>query len=92
MAIITQTVVPGMTAEQAGGMVAQLRDKLRAFPGFVAHASGPVEGGYQATEIWETREAHERWLREVIAPMMQQAGMGDVPPTQYWQADNTFTR
>lgn len=67
-------------------------NQLKATPGFIAHASGPIAGGYQVTEIWESQEASERWVREVIMPIMQQIGVTQPPPTpQYLPAENVIT-
>jgi hypothetical protein len=32
------------------------------------------EGGFRVTEIWETEEDAETWLRDVIVPSMERAG------------------
>lgn len=92
MSVLMRHEVPGMTADQANALMAPLLDQLKTFPGFVSHASGPVAGGYAVTEVWESQDAHERWLREVIMPIGQQAGVGDLPPAQYAPIDRFFTR
>lgn len=92
MAIQMRTQVQGMTDEQWQGFAAHVLPQIKAFPGFLAHASGPYEGGYSVTELWESREAHERWVREVIAPAMQQAGGGQPPQLQYLPADTVIVR
>lgn len=66
---------------------------MRACPGFIFQASGPISGGYQVTEVWETQEAHERWLREVI--MLQAAqvhGRTNASTTQYLPLDRFIIR
>jgi len=93
MAILMRQDVPGMTTDQFNTLFAPLIDQLKSFPGFIVNASGPTTGGYQVTEVWESQEAHERWLREVIAPTMQRAGITQpLPPTQYLSLDRFFTR
>lgn len=93
MAILMRQDVPGMTSGQFDALFVPLLDQIKAFPGFVANASGPTPSGYQVTEVWDLQEAHERWLREVIAPTMQRAGMNQpLPPTQYLTLDRFFTR
>ncbi|PZS08704.1 MAG: hypothetical protein DLM70_02360, partial [Chloroflexi bacterium] len=74
MAIEMRTEVRGMTREQAQGFASQVLPKIKTFPGFIAHASGPSESGYYVTEFWESQQAHEKWVQEVIMPAMQQAG------------------
>lgn len=70
MTVLMRADVPGMNSEQFEVVFAPLIDQLKAFPGYIAHASGPVQGSYQVTEAWESQEAHERWVREVIVPTM----------------------
>lgn len=92
MAVLMRAEIPGVTEEQFQVLFVPVIDQLKAFPGFLINASGPVPGGYQVTEVWESQDAHERWLREVIMPIGQQAGVGDLPPAQYAPIDRFFTR
>lgn len=93
MAILMRQEVPGMTTGQFDAIFAPLLDQIKTFPGFIANASGPLSGGYQVSEVWESQEAHERWLREVIMPTMQRAGVTQpLPPTQYLTLDRFITR
>lgn len=92
MTVLMRADVPGMNSEQFEVVFAPLIDQLKAFPGYIAHASGPVQGSYQVTEAWESQEAHERWVREVIVPTMQRAGLTDPPSIQYLPLDRFFTR
>jgi len=81
MAIEMRMVIQGASTEQMQTLIAQVGDKMKTFPGFIAHASGPLEDGFHVTELWESQEAHERWVREVIAS-----------PVQYLPADSVITR
>ncbi len=92
MAVEMRTQLQGITKEQHAGLLALVSSTIKTFPGFIAHASGPNEGGYYVTELWESQEAHERWVREVIAPAMQQAGGGQPPPVHYLPADSVVIR
>jgi heme-degrading monooxygenase HmoA len=92
MTVLMRTEVPGMTADQFEVLFAPLVDQFKAFPGFIANASGPIPEGYQVTEVWESQEAHERWVREVIMPAMQRAGLTQSPSIQYVPLTHFFTR
>lgn len=93
MAVMMRSEMHGVTAEQIRPFVAQANEQMKTFPGFIAQASGPIPGGYQVTEVWETQEAHERWLREVIGPMAaQQLGLTQAPTAQYFPLDVFITR
>lgn len=86
-------VTPGITKEQAVAVIAPIHDQLKVYPGFIAEAAGPTQDGYQVTQVWESQEAHERWLREVVVPAMQRAGMDQpLPPPQYLPLDHFFAR
>ncbi len=92
MAVEMRAEVPGMTAAQAQAVLAQVGDQLKTRPGFIAHASGPIEGGYRVTEFWESQEAQERWMQEVMLPLMQQMGGMQPPAVQYLPATIVITR
>ncbi|MBF6590631.1 MAG: antibiotic biosynthesis monooxygenase [Ktedonobacterales bacterium] len=93
MAILMRQEAPGMTTDQFEASFAPLLEQLKSFPGFIANASGSTSGGYQVTEVWESQEAHERWVREVIMPTMRRAGLDQpLPPVQYLSLDRFFTR
>lgn len=72
MAIVMRQELLGLTREQAEAIVAQENAQARTAPGFTARASGPMAGGYHVTEIWEAREAFERFSEAVIAPLTAQ--------------------
>ena len=65
MAIEMRQELPELTREQAEAVAAVLNERARSAPGFIAHASGPIPGGYRVTELWESREAssasQRRW-------------------------------
>ena len=93
MAVMTRSETQGVTGEQILPLLAHLNEQMKSFPGFIAQAAGPIPGGYQVTEVWETQEAHERWVREVIAPMTAQSlGMTEAPVAQYLSLDTFVTR
>ena len=93
MAVLMRQDVPGMSADQFATSFGPVMESIKAFPGFVANATGPVAGGYRVTEVWESQEAHERWVREVIAPIMQQANWDKpLPAAEYVTLDRFFTR
>ena len=93
MAVLMRSELQGVTAEQIQPFIAQTLGQMRSFPGFIAQAAGPIPGGYQVSEVWESQEAHERWLREVIAPQAaQQLGLTEAPPAVYLPLDQFVTR
>jgi len=48
--------------------------------GMLSHAAGTRDGGgLVVSEIWESREAEERFMRERLGPAIQAAGLTDTP-------------
>jgi len=93
MAVLMRSELPGITTERIQPLIAQLISHLKSFPGFIAQASGPIPGGYQVSEVWESQEAHERWVREILIPQTaQQLDLTEAPPTQYLPLDRFITR
>lgn len=91
MTVLMRAEIPGMTEEQFQVVFAPVIDQLKAFPGFITHASGPSPGAYQVIEVWESQAAHERWVSEVIVPTMQRVGLTEPPSIQYLPLDRFFT-
>jgi hypothetical protein len=70
MTILMTSELPGADDAAYGHLLDALRDALVASPGFIAHAAGPVDGGYRVTELWESEEAHQRWFEQHVVPVL----------------------
>jgi len=92
MAVEMLTEVQGMPGEQWEGFVANVLPLMKKAPGFISHTSGPIDNGHFVTELWESSQDHERWVREVIMPMMQQVGVTEPPVVQYRPVDHVIAR
>lgn len=93
MAVLMRAELQGVTVEQVRPLMDQVNRQIRTFPGFIAQARGPIPGGVQVTEVWETEEAHERWVREVVGPLAaQMLGLSEIPPWQYLPLEDFITR
>ena len=68
MAILMTAEVPGMTQEMVDGMTAQLTEQMKAQPGFVIHANGPIDGGWRVTEVWADLDNWDSWYEGTIKP------------------------
>lgn len=68
MAVLTKSLVTGMTREQYEGIATVLIDKLKATPGFIAHYAWEHEGGMTVVEIWENGEQHDAWFENNVKP------------------------
>lgn len=82
MAIQTTADLPALTKEQYDALVDELIPKIKSMPGFIAHIGARLEsGGYRITEVWESRQAFDRWIREAVLPTNQRLGIVPGPGT-----------
>lgn len=79
MAVIMTAEVAGADASFIAGMeTAGVVDALVKAPGFMSHISGAASSGYRVIEVWQSREDHQAWYDDHIAPNLP-PGMGPVP-------------
>ena len=50
--------------------------------GLLLHVGRQTRGGFQVTEIWESRELYERFNDEIIGPVMTHLSGGRPPPAE----------
>ena len=67
MAVMITAEMPGMTQELYERLAPYILDQVRDNAGFIAHAAGPIEGGWQVTEIWTSEAQHDAWFSASIA-------------------------
>ncbi|HVG50389.1 MAG TPA: hypothetical protein VM867_02015 [Xanthobacteraceae bacterium] len=70
MAVLMTSEVEGQSPQGYEGMLAVLSDPLRQAPGFVLHASHPVDGGWRIVEVWNSREDAARFFAAHVAPKL----------------------
>jgi hypothetical protein len=79
MAVIMIAEAPGADASFVDGLVASgVPDAMVKAPGFVSHISGITSNGFRVIEVWETRDAHQAWFDEQVAPNLP-PGMRPIP-------------
>ncbi|MEV0538135.1 hypothetical protein [Kitasatospora sp. NPDC050463] len=97
MAVIIVFEIPGATQAQyeevtnkmAGGRGGVKSRSDWPVPGLISHCAGPTPGGWHVTDVWESKEAFQRFA-EKLAPLMREAGMPDAEPKIY-EAFNVVT-
>ena len=57
-----------MTQELYERLAPYILEQVRENAGFIAHAAGPIEGGWQVTEIWTSQAQHDAWFSASAAP------------------------
>lgn len=68
--------IPGMNEQEYEQMHAYVGPKWAAYPGAVSHVAGPSENGWFIAEVWDSKDDYERFMREVVLPVMPP----DAPP------------
>ena len=77
MTVLMTSEMPGVTPDGYDRLAAAQLGSLRATDGFIAHAAGPVDGGFRVTELWESEDAHATWFDAHVAPTLP---AGSPPP------------
>ena len=81
MAIAQLMEIPGGTKEQYEQMIQELGlTGSQLAPGQLIHIAGPVEGGWQVVNVWESQEAGEKFFKEKVEPARKNAGVPDLVP------------
>ena len=65
------------------GEMAGVTEALSTRPGFVSHISGASDSGYRVVEVWESREAHQEWVDQVISALEAHAEHYTDVPTEF---------
>ncbi|MFD7902253.1 hypothetical protein ACFV4F_00250 [Kitasatospora sp. NPDC059722] len=87
MAIVVTFDIPGVTQAQYDGVIKALTGSTTGFnlpsdlpvAGIVSHVAGPTATGWHVTDVWESREAFDRFA-EVLRPILQDVGIPADPP------------
>jgi len=57
-------------------------------PGALFHWVAETSDGIRVVDVWESREAYEKFAAEQIGPFTQQAGVPSPPETTYRELHN----
>jgi hypothetical protein len=94
MAIAVEMNVRGASLEQYD----QVREKMGLTqngatpPGALFHWIAPSEDGWRVVDVWESREAFDRFAQEHIGPNMASVGLTDPPETTFYEVHNYLGR
>ncbi len=70
MAVMVTSDQPGMTQEMYERASAEILPLLTKRPGFITHASWPIEGGWHVMEIWESEAEQSAAAMEIVVPRL----------------------
>ena len=68
MAILTRYHLTGMTPSRYDEISRALVERVKAEPGFMIGVAFMDAGVFTVSEIWESREQHDRWFDENVRP------------------------
>ena len=78
MALTVLYEIPGLTQDQYDKIIETLQSDGITAPGRIYHVAGPMEGGWQVVDVFESQEAFEQFIGGSLGPVMQK--MGIMPP------------
>jgi hypothetical protein len=82
MAVGIRQKVMGVGAAEIDALNAAIDPDGNPPAGLIFHTSGPVDGGWEVIDVWESREAFDRFAAERIGPGLAAIGMADGPPPE----------
>ena len=72
--------VPGGTQAQYEQVIGEAYPGSRPPPGLISHVGGPTEDGWCVVEVWESREAAERFFSDTLQESLQKANVNAGQP------------
>jgi hypothetical protein len=87
MAIGVLLDIPGGTQEQ----YEQVNEKAFGDPkgptepidGLIIHTAGATTTGWRIFDVWESQDAFDRFMNEIIMPAVEGLDMPEIPPDVY---------
>jgi hypothetical protein len=70
MPILMKAEVHGQTLQGYEGMIGALAPLYSEAPGFIAHISHAMDGGWCVMDIWESREHFQRFFSANVVPRL----------------------
>jgi hypothetical protein len=61
-------------------------------PGAISHVVMKTDDGFRVIDVWESREAFDRFAQEEIGPRTREAGITDEPDMRFYEAHNYLTK
>jgi heme-degrading monooxygenase HmoA len=68
MAVLFRHHSAGMDLAAYDQVSPQLTPQLKEQPGFIYHVAFATSDGLTVSEIWESKEQHDRWFNDQVKP------------------------
>jgi hypothetical protein len=93
MAIAVQLDFDGMTLDQYDEVIKRMgfTPGGQGGPGVLFHWVTKTDKGLRVTDVWESREAFEKFAQEKIGPITQEVGVPGPPETKFFEVHNYLT-
>jgi hypothetical protein len=78
MALTVLYEIPGLTQDQYDEIIKELQAGGITAQGRIFHVAGPMEGGWQVVDVFESQAAFEQFIGGSLGPVMQKLGIA--PP------------
>jgi hypothetical protein len=93
MAIGVLFDTPGFTRE----LYEQLNEQMFGAPnpdeapeGLIIHTAGATTGGWRIFDVWESRDAFERFINEHVMPAAEALGMPQIGEPEIYELHNVL--
>ena len=94
MAVAVEMNFRGATLDQYDQILAKmgLTPGGATPPGAISHWVAKTDDGLRVVDVWETREAYDRFAEEQIGPYSQEAGITEAPEMRFYETHAYLTK
>jgi hypothetical protein len=94
MAVAVEQNFSGATIDQYDQIVGKmgLTPGGATPPGAISHWVAKTDDGMRVVDVWESREAFERFAQEKIGPFSREVGLPSEPEIRFYEVHNYLTR
>jgi len=94
MAVAVELNFRGATLDQYDQVIQKmgLRQGGPTPAGAISHWVTKTDDGFRVVDLWESKEAFERFAQEQIGPYSREVGIDAEPETSFYDVHNYLTR
>ncbi len=80
----------GMGESEYDRVIETLRSDLNPPLGGILHTAGPIPNGWRVFNIFESREAYEKFYNDRVVPALRQLGISNPSRKEYYPIHNVL--
>ena len=94
MAVAVEMNFSGATMAQYDQVVEKMGLTPRGTtpPGAISHWAAETSDGLRVVDVWESREAYDKFAAEKIGPYSAEAGITEPPEMRFYEVHNYLTK